>query len=239
VYAVTLTNPENGIEVMISLYFSSAPGCWERHLQRKTNNPLFLNCDTPTQNEVNDAQRQDETERMTFMQMFQTLLEETVALKPQEETEVILSLKQRTDALYEECACLGGDFQAQKEALKKLNALIMNAIQKEATDNDKLVEELDNEVLARQLHFALLEHPVIAHLLRPETPINEMDIIPTLLTENETAVQAAMGMFDREHQQLLCNKARILLETVQQQGLNLPDAEIRLAIMEQSFNSMN
>lgn len=223
----------------MQLYFSEAPGAWERHLQRQHNNPLFAHCEAVTQTAVNDAQRKDEGERVAFATSFNDLLEKAVALQPQEESDVILKLKSDIDKLYEDCAGLGGDFAAQKEGLKKLNELIMQAIWKSADHNEQAQSELEKETVARKMHFALLEYPLIAHLLRPESPISQMDLVPTLLTEEENSVRAAMSMFDREHQQVLCDGARTLLNALRQQGEALPDAWARLRMMEQPLTQPN
>jgi hypothetical protein len=65
----------------MTLHFSQQPGCWERHLQRQYENPLFTDVAQPlTQQKIDAARRQDENETQAFKKSFQALLEEVAAL---------------------------------------------------------------------------------------------------------------------------------------------------------------
>lgn len=221
---------------MSELYFSVSPGCWERYLQRKYQNPALFPEDEPlSQQRINEAQRQDDSERIAFTQDFNELLAKVVNLKAQEDSEVILELKDRIDRLYEHCSGLGGDYMAEKAGLKKLNGLIMNAIRSTATLDEHAMAELEKESQARETHFHLLEYPLIAHLLRPDTPISKEEIVPTLLCEEEGALRAAMSIFDEEHRQLLRDMALQFIEEREAEGADMMLPKIRLAIMNQPF----
>ncbi len=221
---------------MSRLSFSAHPGCWERYLQRKCLNPaLFPEAEELCQADVDEAQRQDDSERQQFTVDFNQLLERVVHLQSKEESEVILELKARIDRLYEQCSGLGGDYMAEKAGLKKLNGLIMNAIRSTATLDEHAMQELAKETQARDTHFHLLEHALIAHLLRPDTPIAKEDIVPTLLSEEEGTLRAAMSIFDEEHRQLLREMATQFIEEREAQGADMLMPKIRLAIMSQPF----
>ncbi|WP_353570847.1 hypothetical protein [Candidatus Albibeggiatoa sp. nov. BB20] len=214
--------------------FSEHPGCWERHLQRQYKNPLFAHLEYDiSQMDVEDAQRRDEKERQIFQTDFQHLLEEVANLQSQVEAEIVLKLKDRIDALYEQCAGLGGDFSQAKKGLRNLNELIMQAILSSGVESDDLLERLDHEKAARQMHFSLLEYPFIAHLLHPNSPIGETDIVPSLLTEGDASLRAAMSLFETKQQKILCEEGRNLLTRLKELGYDLPTAWMRLASMEQ------
>ena len=218
----------------MSLYFNVYPGCWERHLQRQYNNPLFLYIQQPiTQADVSEAQGKDEDESIAFNEAFQQLLNEVATLQPQVEVTVILQLNDRIDCLYEQCAGLGGDFSMQKQGLRQLNELIMQVILSTAAQKTDLIAQLQAEIAARQGHFALLEHPLVAHLLHPHSPINATNIIPTLLTENATALRAAMNLFGSEQRQILFDESTHLLTRLKQAGYDLPEAWQLLSIMQE------
>lgn len=218
----------------MSLYFSVYPGCWERHLQRQYNNPLFFYIQTGiTQADVSAAQGKDEDECLIFNDVFQQLLNEVSTLQPQVEVKVILTLKDRIDCLYEQCAGLGGDFSMQKQGLRQLNDLIMQVILSTASQKPDLIEKLHAEIIAREGHFALLEQPLVAHLLHPQSPINEINIIPTLLTENVTALRAAMNLFGPEQRQVLFDESTRLLTRLKQEGIDIPQAWQLLPIMQE------
>lgn len=218
----------------MSLYFSIYPGCWERHLQRQHDNPLFFHLKPNiSQANISEAQGKDEDESIAFNDAFQNLLNEVATLEPQVDVKIILKLKDRIDALYEQCAGLGGDFSMQKRGLRQLNQLIMQVILSTASQKIDLIEKLHAEIAAREGHFALLEHPLVAHLLHPKSPVNATNIIPTLLTETDEALRAAMNLFGREQRQILFEESAKLLMQLRNDGYPLPEKWQKLAIMQE------
>lgn len=215
------------------LRFSAHPGCWERHLQRQYKNPLFSHKDEPvTQEAIQIAQQKDKEENLAFQKAFYGLVQEIFNLESRVEATIILNIKDKIDALYEQCAGLGGNFNAEKKNLRALSQLTMQSLMNGNTDDADIMEKFEKENIARELHFSLLEHPFIAHLLRPHSPISGEDIVPTLLTEEESTIQAAMSLFNTEQQQILCHEARNLLSHLKQDGYALSTAWARLTVME-------
>ncbi len=218
----------------MSLKFSTQPGCWERQLQRQYNNPLFIEtAPLINQRQVDVAQHKDQEARQQFIERFHALLEEFTQLKPQADSEKIFDLQSRIDQLYSECAGNGGDFREEKAGLKKLSALIYQAILNSGQHEANVLEELEQAEMARQMHFTLLENAVIAHLLREDSPIGQNELVPTLLSEDEPSLRAAMSLFDMQQQQILCDIAKQLLTRLQSQNLIDEDVWQRLSIMEQ------
>lgn len=219
----------------MELQFSTYPGCWERHLQRQYNNPLFLHRlhHPMTQEDIEMARRRDEEERRAFQKAFEELLQAVSTLQAQVEAKIVLHLKNKIDSLYEQCAGLGGNFITQKQGLRQLYNLIMQAIWASGIKDPQTILDLEKEVADHQMHLTLLERPLVAHLLHPKSPIVEEDIIPTLLTEDETSLRAAMSLFNPQQQQILCQEARKLLTQLKQRGYSLPTAWVRLDMMEQ------
>jgi len=222
----------------MTVQFSAKPGCWERHLQRKYNNPLFNN-PAITQAEIYAARQQDQTERENFQQAFETLLQEVAHLKPQVEAEVVLNISAKIDSLYEQCAGLGGDCSQEKLSLQKLAEVTQQSILASGVNDAAFIANIEKEATARQMHFNLLAYPLIAHLMHPQSPIKQDEIVPTLLTETEASLRAAMRLFTLEQQKILCNAARELLEQLQQKGYPMPEAWQRLTLMEQPLSNAN
>jgi hypothetical protein len=218
----------------MALRFSTHPGCWERHLQRQYDNPLFAHKEeSVTQEAIQIAQQKDREDSMAFQKAFYGLVQEIFNLESRVEATIILNIKDKIDALYEQCAGLGGNFNAEKKNLRELSQLTMQSLMNGNTDDADIMGRFEKENIARELHFSLLEYPLIAHLLRPHSPIAKEDIVPTLLTEEESAIQAAMSLFSTEQQQILCQEARNLLSCLKREGYTLSSAWARLAVMEQ------
>lgn len=222
------------------LRFSAHPGCWERHLQRQYKNPLFSHKDEPvTPETLQIAQQKDKEEIFAFQRAFYELVQEIFNLESRVDATVVLNVKYKIDALYERCAGLGGDFSTEKKNLRDLGQLTMQSLMDGNMDDLDMSEKLKKESIARELYFSLLEHPFIAHLLRPHSPISEKDIVPALLTEEESTIQATMSLFNAEQQQILCHEARNLLSRLKQEGYALSTAWARLAVMERPLYRPN
>jgi len=218
----------------MKLEFSPHPGCWERHLQRQHDNLLFAKtAEAIDQHKVDHAQQQDEDERQTFMTAFKVLLLSFGDLKAQEESQRILDLQADIDTLYADCASLGGDFHAEKAGLRKLSELIVKSILSSTDHDEETLQNLDTEHKARKMHFALLEHSLIAHILRQNSPIEQNQLVATLLSEDDSSLRAAMSLFNMEQQQTLCQIAGDLLDGLQGQGLPVDEFSSRLQIMQQ------
>ncbi|OUD15726.1 hypothetical protein [Thioflexithrix psekupsensis] len=216
------------------LQFSEQPGCWERHLQRQYQNPLFGHKNI-TQTDIAQAQKRDQQERLNFQQGFYTLLTDAASLAAEVDVEAMFKLQDRIDALYEQCAGLGGHFNGELQGLRNLNDIIMQSIKASHSQSspENLAPLLEKDS-ARRLHFALLSYPVIAHLLHPQSPIQSSDIVPTLLSESIDAVKAAICLFNQTQRQILCDEARRLLFSIDAEETNpqLTPAWNCLRIME-------
>ena len=180
---------------------------------RKYNNPLFPEAEREvTDQSLLEAQRLDHEELSDFITGFRTLVHKAVKLQPNEKSEVILQMKEDLDKAYEQAAGLADDQSETKEAIKKLSALIMNAVRTGAATDQTALQELDQEEQARSSHFELLEHPLVADLLSPVSPVAEADLMPTLLSAPEVELTAALALFDNDQLVLLCQQGEVLFE---------------------------
>lgn len=179
--------------------FIEHPGVRERHVQRRHNNPLFAMARRHvTATELQQARAADHAELEAFHQQFQTLLERAIALKPNEPSEVILALKADLDKAYAVACGLPGDLSQLKIGLQKLIAVMMNAVW-EGAGNDPLAhQELTHEEEARAAHFDHLRYPLVAALVRPDSPITREELVPSLLSVEPVELQAALWLFAPE-----------------------------------------
>lgn len=192
--------------------FLDHPGVRERHLQRRYHNPLF----PPSRRHVNAAELQlaraaDHGELESFHQQFQSLLERAVALKPNEPSEVILQLKADLDKAFAIASGLPGDLSQLKVGLQKLIAVTMNAIWQGAGDDPLAHQELTDEEEARAAHFAHLRYPLVAALVRPDSPLAGEDLVPSLLSAEPAELQATLWLFAPEQLSDIASEARSLL----------------------------
>jgi len=92
--------------------------------------------------------------------------------------------------------------------------------------------KLDEEDQARQLHNRLADEVFVADLILPESPIGQNELVPSLLSESQQAVAAALQLFDAEQLSTIYPEAKTLLEQTQQQAHALPEAQQRLQQIE-------
>jgi hypothetical protein len=221
----------------MTLFFSDKPGCHERHLQRRYNNPLFPESRRGVSTaQLIESRQKDEQDKERFMTEFRKLLESTAALNGQVETEEILQLKGDVEKLYIQCVSLSGDTAEFKQALLKLHDAVLLAI-RESAGNDALAQqELSKEYEAWQMHIRLLEHPLAAHLLRTDSPIEGDELLPVLLSEDSGTLENILIMFDDEQLSILLHGARQLMENIRQEGYQIPEAEKCLQELEKAAN---
>ncbi len=192
--------------------FSNLPGRHERHFLRKLNNPLF---DEPiidySDEDLLEVQRLDNEELLNYLTDLRTLVQRAIALNPNEESQVVLDLKSDLDESYEKACTLADDQRGNKEAISQLLEVIMKTVRTSAGNDTLAQQQLEDEVLARTTHFRLLEHPIVADMLDPDTRIQPQELVASLLNESEEELAAALEIFDAEQLQQTIADARQLL----------------------------
>lgn len=195
------------------LMFSELPGRHERHLVRKHNNPLYSESErTLTQDQLTEAQRLDHEELVAYIGQLRKLVGEAVALGPHEQSDVILELKERLDMAYEHACRLADDQTPNKHAIVKLVEVIMQAVWKGAGNDSLALQELEQEETARKTHFELLEHPLVADLLDPESLISKADLFPVLLSAERKEFEAALTLFDPIQLEALLEQGEVIVQ---------------------------
>jgi len=216
--------------------FSELPGRHERHFRRKLKNPLFPRpIESHSDDDLLEVQRLDHEELIAFIQQLQQLVIKATQLPPNAESDVILSLKEELDKAYETTAGLADDQTGNRFAIQKLTSVIMDAIRKGAAGDSFAAQELDQEDEARASHYRLLEHAVISDMLHPESVIREDELTPTLLSESEQGLAAALMLFDQEQLAEIVKQARQILAGVDQPS----DAASRLEQMERHLLNLS
>lgn len=196
----------------MSRRFSETPGRRERHLQRKADNRLFARSARDVSDEaIVQARKQDNQELLAFSRAYQEILKTIADLPGNVDTEVILDIRERIDRLYEQVCGLAGDRSEEKQGLARLHQAITQAIRDSAEGDVEAITRLDEEARAREIHLQLLEQPIIADLLYPDSPITPDELVPSLLSEDVDSFATTMGIFSDEQRRLLLTQAHALL----------------------------
>lgn len=197
----------------MALPTSKLPGRHERHFLRRLENPLFDAPTMPKRKNLLEAQRLDHEELMAFIPQLRQTVQRAVRLKPNEESDVVLRLKEDLDRLYETSAGLADEQQGNQQAIRDLLAIIMRTVREAAAGDPEAENNLLMEEQARAVHFALLKHPLVADLLHPETLIEQDQLAAALLSESVEPARAAFGLFEPVQQVQLLHDMQTLLHS--------------------------
>jgi len=214
--------------------FSQRPGRHERHYRRRLGNPLFPNSPSQQEDEtLLEMQRLDHEELLGFLEELRATVQRAAALRPNEDSEVILEIKERLDRLYETAAGLAEDHANNQAAIAQLLEVIMRNVERGAAGDPRALDELTQERAARQAHFALLASPLVADLLHPRSAITAEELIPSLLSADEDDLAAALQLFDLDQLSQLyadaCERLAEIAEPPPQAGARLAQMAAQLA----------
>lgn len=214
------------------IQFETQPGSHERQLARRYNNPLFsVERRKVDQTVLLQARQSDHEEARQFAEDFHALLQNVSTFSGREETDKILEIKEQMDRLYETCVAISGDHEKEKQGLLRLNDVIMKAISTAAGNDALAIEELEKERQARIIHLKMLEHPIIVDLLRPDSVIQEDELLPSILSGDIESIQTAMSLFDPNQVKELQQQAEGLRQLLQEQGQLSEQISARFAAM--------
>ncbi|MBK1648942.1 hypothetical protein [Rhabdochromatium marinum] len=216
----------------MDLPFTERPGRRERQLKRRHNNPLFAW--PPWQAEPEEllaAQRADQAELAAFRTSFRALIQRARDLPANAGSEQIQELQEDLERHYEQACRLPDDQSQSKAALARLIEVIMQVMHRHSDQDPVARQALSDEARARALHFRLLEHPLVADLLDPDSPITVHELIPTLLSSPAEQVAAAVEIFDAKQLERLVEQSESLLRQQQDHGAPATEAQQRLALL--------
>lgn len=207
-------------------------GMQERHLRRKDGNPLYaIPAPHYTNADYMQARRLDTEELNAFQSEMQEVIQLAIDLPSNAESDLVLSLRGKLDQLYTRCSGFGTSCGSHKQSIRKLIEVVMNAVWEASAGDPMARMELEQEEMARQQHFCLLEYPLISDLMRPDTPVSQDELIPTLLHADEDELEAVLWMFESEQLQNICEEAKSLLASRREQGYPLAEAWVNLELI--------
>jgi hypothetical protein len=217
----------------MELPFTDKPGRRERHLRRRHENPLFDWPPVAVEPQVLlAAQKADHEEMEVFRDSFRTLVQKAVDLPPNAGSDIVLSLRADLEKLYEQACGLPEDHTREKDALNKLIGLIMKAVRRAAGNDPLALQELIDSERARVIHFRLLEQPLVADILHPESPIGPDELMPALLCAPAKELEVVLEVFDSDQLVLLAAQGRDLLAELDGNGVDTAILRQRFTLLE-------
>lgn len=179
-----------------------------------------------------EAQQQDHEQLLAFHEEFQEVLSDSVQLKANVDSDVVLKLKDRLDKLYEQASVIADDQSETKKSLKQLLEIVMSAVRVGAGNDEQAHQELNQEQLARQAHFTLLESHLVADLLDPHSPVHKDELVPTLLSSEKDQLASALQIFDEDQLTLIIHESTDHLQNLDQDNQHVKTAKENLEFIK-------
>lgn len=220
----------------MDLPFTHKPGRRERHLRRLHENPWFgWPAPEVAPEDLLVAQKADHEDMVAFHDGFRRLIQRATDLPPDAGSDEVLGLKEALENHYEQSFALPAEPTEERAALRRLIDLCMKAIWRQAGTDPLAQQELSDEETARAIHFRLLEQPLIADLLHPETDLGPGTLVPALLCASEREIEAAGELFDADQLGEVIRGGAALVQRCERQGVDTRLAEDRLARLRQAL----
>lgn len=219
---------------------SDNPGAHERHLVRRHRNILFGDeMITLDQENMIEAQQQDHEQLLAFHEEFQEVLSDSVQLKPNVDSDIVLKLKDRLDRLYEQASVIADDQNETKTALRQLLDLVMTAVRVGAGSDQQALQELDQEQQAREAHFTLLQSHLVADLLDPHSPVHKDELVPTLLSSDKEQLASALQILDQDQLTLIIQESTDHLKDLDHDNEHVKQASENLEFIKGYIEFLN
>lgn len=206
----TKNQAENKIE------WRKNPGCFERHLQRRFNNPLFpKNRRIVSADELKIAREKDDKDRKEFLKAYDELFSkidpqiQDLAIMPNFSTKIV----QEIQDLLEKDYSVNGNIQEEVEKLEKTEEEIISHLTSlfpSGAEQLKIISALSH---IKRMSF-------LTQMTRSDSPILKDEQAPSLLSEDMETIKA-MGLISRKLPGLHPNEREIIecLEKAKNEGL--------------------
>lgn len=215
------------------LPWSANPGCFERHLQRKHNNPLFPGPERlVTEEQITLARDRD---RADALQLVEDVKVVQLAIAELEHPSLgdVDRIRQRIDDLLHSAAQVGGDMSNRiVKMLDDTRESVMNAWCAGVGGNDKALEALEHAEAHQRLRTLVVNNPFVAQMLRKDTPIKPEDVVPALLCESPETIRIAMQVIDGDTRTRMRQGAEEAARRARDEGADVLMLEERLRALD-------
>ncbi|MHB8471298.1 MAG: hypothetical protein ACYDC8_00330 [Gammaproteobacteria bacterium] len=181
--------------------WSAKPGAFERHLQRRHNNPLFpAERRIVTTADVYEARIKDTEALSELTEEAAGILQELEPELPGDRNAYLHAMREKIDDLRLKVPAVGGNTAEVEEALSEARKLIVETWRLVAISSGKdAVESLDKaEEYANNSDAELFQCELANQIRHPAGVIPANEIIPALLTEDPDGISKFCLSLDKE-----------------------------------------
>ncbi len=203
------------------LLWSQNPGAYERHLQRRYNNPLFPpNRQRVTLQELRSARARDQANAAAVRQEFYSFVRELDLPDDFMTLTEFNTLRKRTEDLHERALAVGGDVSDVVNGLIGLRKVLIQSVQEGASNNPDALSAIQKAESRYQAYARWAHIPVVMQNIQDMFPGEEL--VPALLTEDPDTIRTVMGGLDDRIKKIVREEAINLVLQVAAEGKAIP-----------------
>lgn len=212
--------------------WSTSPGCFETHLLRRLNNPLFPPSErVVTKQELRNAKALDGRDAAAFKQAFEDHVKEGIGMGGPESLGYVTDYLKRTLEMMERAAAIGGDREEEERVLETALAACKELLNSNTGPGAGATLER-----AINLHGLQIHNSFLAQSSRDDSPIprDTEGWLRALLSEDEETIEhtaeyaGGLGL-------KIMEQARTVLVAAVRDGLPVIDSRRKLELLEQGF----
>jgi hypothetical protein len=216
--------------------FSASPGCFEAHLLRRLNNPIFPSPRRSfSEQELKQAQAADKRDAQDFENRFKAHINEGLRLQDQVETlGYVDNYLRRTFELMERLSSLGGNHQLEMETLEAAVDACVELLR--STLGKETVAELEK---IRAIHNLQIKNTFLAQSFRSDSPIPQENLdewTRALLSEDDQTIESTAMIAGAVRMEIL-ERARAILREAMLDGLPAAEAQRKLSSLEFGYEN--
>jgi len=178
-------NKKTAQAISNQIEWRESPGCFERHLQRRYNNPLFsADRRIISRKELNEARKKDDENLKEFIKQYTLWLSNVKNLRENSSINDLKTCLQDIQYLAELAASIGCDLKKEISVLEAMEQNLMSFMNAQLPQGAELLEKAHSLSATKRI-------PYFAQTGMKNTPILENEELASLLSEDTATIKFA------------------------------------------------
>lgn len=212
-----------------TLPWSSNPGAHEAHLIRRHNNSYFPESRRKvSRKDLAEAKRMDKEDYISAQQRFEQLGEEIEALSPTTTSGDLLKLRERLDDLILFSMGVGGPATEIASRADRVRDAVIADLRAAFSDNEEALKNIEKADIYHKDNTRKFYIPVVAQMLRENSPILKEETIPTILSEDPSAIAIFINSLPEDSRALIEVEALKMMREALDDGHVDPQCEEKI-----------
>jgi len=216
-----------------ALEWSDNPGAHEAHLMRRYNNPYF-----PEERrivskwDIEEAKRRDKDDYILCQQQFAELGKVIESLSSGVTSGVLLGLRERLDDFILSSMGVGGPAKEIAVRADQLRDAVIEDLRAAFSDDEETLQKIEKADVFHRENTRRFYLPVLAQVLRKNSPVLKEETIPTILSADPLTISAFMAPLPDDTRALVRLEALKLMQEALDDGHNDPQFEEKVSALE-------